>query len=225
MNEKFETTKNNLDGIEKINNIWEHPVVKGIIGVIPYVSPAIDTGIKKLLEDYQRKKIEELFSIILEDNSITMSDIQSVESIMKIAKTIDVVNKLMRNDKVKYMANLLKNSIKEKDNCDMFEEQLNKLDTLSIREIELLYLLYLEEQKTKVLNNEGNEMINPDVAWKKFVTVSKDKYSLNDTDINSIMLGIMRTGFCVCEWKFGFSKSAFIMYTTPEYHKLLKRLM
>lgn len=225
MNERFDSIRDDVEGIQKINSIWENPIIQGVVGSIPYVATAIDSVVKNRLEYYQRKKIEELFNIILEDNSITMSDIQNVDSIMKIAKTIDIVNRLMSNEKVKYMANLLKNSIKEQDNSDLFEEQLRKLDTLSVREIELLYLLYLEEQKTKLTDNEGNEKINPDIAWKNFVTVSKEKYSLNDTDINSIMLGIMRTGFCVCEWKFGFSTSGLIMYTTPEYHKLLQKLM
>lgn len=226
MNEKFETVKNDLKDIEKVNNIWEHPVVKGVVSLIPYVSPIIDSGIEKMIEKCQKKKIEELFELILEDGTITINDIEDVDNILKIAKTIDVVNKLIRNGKIKYMANLLKNSIREKDdNCDVFEERLKKLDSLSVREIELLSLLYLEEQKTNTTDNIGNEMMNPNEAWQNFVSISKTKYSFNDTEINSIMLGIMRTGFCMCEWKFGFSSAGLMMYTTPEYHELLKRIM
>ena len=142
MNEELEIIKSEYNTMTEIKDIWENPLVKCIISHIPFISSGIDSGLAKEIEKHQRKKLEMLFEIILEDDAITMDDVKDVDCIMLIAKTIDVVNRLIRNEKVVYLAKLLKNSIKDKQrNIDEFEETLNKLAGLSLREIDLLYLL------------------------------------------------------------------------------------
>lgn len=145
MREDFEIIKNDYIANNEIKDIWENPVLKCIVSYVPFWSSGIDYGLGKAIEIRQKKKLEMLFEIILEDGTITMEDINDVDCIMEFAKTMEVVNKLIRNDKVKYLANLLKNSIKDKErDVDEFEELLNKLATLSLRELDLLNLLYEE---------------------------------------------------------------------------------
>lgn len=226
MNEEVEVLKSEYNATIEMKDIWENPVVKSIISFIPLISSSIDSGVAKAIELRQKKKLEELFKILLEDDDITMEEVADVDCIMEIAKTIDVVNKLIRNEKVKYLAKLLKNSIKDSEgNVDQFEESLNKLEELSLREIDLLYLLFLEEENICKSDNNNEKIFNPDESWKAFVDKVKVSYELNESEVISIMLGIMRTGFCIAEWKTYLNGKAEInVYTSPEYRKLLRKI-
>lgn len=226
MSEGFEIIKNDYVVSDEIKDIWENPVVKCIVSHIPFFSSEIEYGLGKALEIRQKKKMEQLFEIILEDDSVTIDDINDVDCIMEFAKTIDVVKKLIRNEKVKYLARLLKNSIKDEDrDVDEFEELLNKIDTLSLRELDLLHLMYEEEQRITFQDRTNQSHFNPEESWKAFLEKAKVKYELNDSEIISKMLGIMRTGFCVSEWRtYLNARATLVMYTAPEYHKLLERI-
>lgn len=226
MREDFEIIKNEYVVNNEIKDIWENPVVKCIASYVPFLSSGIDYGLGKAIETRQKKKLETLFEIILEDGTITMDDINDVDCIMEFVKTIEVVNKLIRNDKVKYLANLLKNSIKDKEkDVDEFEELLNKLATLSLRELDLLYLLYEEEERIILSDSSNQNVFDPEESWKAFIDKAKLTFGLNDSEVISKMLGIMRTGFCVSEWRtYLNARSALVMYTAPEYRKLLKKI-
>lgn len=113
MSEEFEIVKSELNATTEVNDIWENPVVKFVLQFIPIPTVA-DSAIGKAFEIHQRKKQEQLFEMILEDGTITIDDVKDVDCIMEFAKTMDVVNRLIRNDKIKYLAYLLKNSIKDK---------------------------------------------------------------------------------------------------------------
>lgn len=218
MNEEFEIVKSELNAMTEIKDIWENPVVKSLLQFIPIPTGA-DSAIGKAFEIRQKKKLEQLFEIILEDDAITTDDVNDVECIMVFAKTIEVVNRLIRNDKIKYLAYLLKNTIKDKKrNIDEFEELLSKLSTLSVREIELLHLLYEAENK----NMNGQKLFNKNESWKAFMNEAKSLYGLNESEIISRMLGIMRTGFCICEWKANLSDTGIVVYTAPEYRNMLR---
>lgn len=225
MNEKFEMAKAEYNTCTEIEDIWSNPIVKMLIGTIPKISSLIDSSIGKMIEFRQKEKLETLFEIILSDNKITMEQVNDVDSIMEFAKTIDVVNRLILNDKVNILAKLLKSEIASEDkNPDEFEELLHKLDVLSVREIELLHLLYEIEQENTEETSDDERYINYNYSWNSFVEEAKEKFNLNDTEVTSYMLGIMRTGFCMSETRTGLSQSGMIMYTTPLYEKLLLRI-
>lgn len=226
MDEALEIVKSDYLATGQLKDIWSNPVVKTIIGLIPRLSTAVSSGVEQLIERRQKEKLEELFEIVLKDGEITMDDVQDVDCIMEFAKTIDVVNRLIRNDKIVYMANLLKSSIKEKErDVDEFEELLNKLAALSVREIELLYLLYEEEERICSRADNHGKAFDPEKSWKAFIDKAKVKYGLNESEIVSKMLGIMRTGFCMSEWRSYLSaRSALVMYTSPEYRRLLEKI-
>lgn len=225
MNEEFESIKSDFSVMTEIKDIWENPVVKFLLQFIPFASSSVDSAIGKEIEIRQKNKLEQLFEILLKDNSITIDDLEDVDCIMEFAKTIEVVNRLIRNDKVKYFANLLKNSIKDKErNIDDFEESLSKFSTLSVREIDLLYLLYRTENKIMSMDNNGQMVFNKNESWKAFMNEAKSLYGLNESGIISKMLGIMRTGFCICEWKANLSDTGLVVYTAPEYRNLISKI-
>lgn len=224
MNEEFEIAKSESNATAEIKDIWENPVVKFLLQFIPIPAGA-DSAVGKAFEVYQRKKQEQLFEIILEDDTITIDDVKDIECIMEFAKTMEVINRLIRNDKIKYLAYLLKNSIKDKKrNIDEFEELLSKFSTLSVREIELLHLLYEAENKKMLKDQNGQMVFNKNESWKAFMDEVKLIYGLNESEIISKMLGIMRTGFCICEWKANLSDTGIVVYTTPEYRNFLSKI-
>ena len=76
MREDFEIIKNEYVVNNEIKDIWENPVVKCIASYVPFLSSGIDYGLGKAIETRQKKKLETLFEIILEDGTITMDDIK-----------------------------------------------------------------------------------------------------------------------------------------------------
>lgn len=226
MREESEIAKTSYQAASDIKDIWENPLVQFIVSHISSIFPAVSPGIEKALEMRQKKKLEELFEIVLEDGTITLEDLQDVDCIMEFAKTIDVVNRLIRNDKVEYLAKLLKNSIQDKErDVDEFEELLDKIATLSLREMELLHLLYEEEERAyqeELIEATG---YNQQRVWQSFVEKAKSKYELVENEVNSKMLGIMRTGFCIGEWRTYLGGSArLVMQISPDYRRLLERI-
>ena len=50
------------------------------------------------------------------------------------------------------------------------------MNSLSFREIQLLYLLYNEEEKIKQVNNNKEEVFNPKKSWEDFVNKADPDY-------------------------------------------------
>jgi len=151
---EFENTKLTLSNYDEIQNIKDNPVVKAtilsILNSVPIIGELIDNSIDAILTKFQQQKRSELLSIILKtDTVITAEMVNDVEFIINFAKTLEAVNRLATNDKVKYFANLLKNSYfkEEKTNNDEFEEYLHVLSDLSYREIDYLLFLYNYQSK------------------------------------------------------------------------------
>lgn len=198
-NELYLQAKQSLKKTDKIVDIWSHPIAKFIINIIPYLGSSIDSGIQAELDRFQRAKQEELFEIILEDGSITLEDVSDVTAIMQMKKCIDSINKLTTNKKVRYYAQLMKSAIK-KETCDedSFDEWLERLNTLSYREIELLVDLY-HNQKEKddvEYEDETEYPFNLEPIWNRFLKKESEKYNVSKDEITAQVVGLCRTGFC-----------------------------
>lgn len=68
------------------------------------------------------------------------------------------------------------------------------------------------------------KLFNKNESWKAFMNEAKLLYGLNESEIISKMLGIMRTGFCICEWKAHLSDTGIVVYTAPEYRNMLRKI-
>lgn len=200
MSEEFEIAKRSLEDIDTLNNIWDHPVVKTIyeaLNLFPLLSNAIDAVFSQKIKEYQKRKQEELCEIIFRDNSITLEHVKNVEVIMEYARMIDVVNRLATNKKLKYIANLFKKCVPNMctyEGIAEFEEYLYRLDYISYREIDLLFILYDCEKHPLISDKKSVSKI--DEAWKMFKTIACDKYRVNEKIIISMMSGLITTGFC-----------------------------
>lgn len=146
--EKFENIKQTLNNSEELTDIKNNPVVKAtilsVVKSIPIIGELIDSSMDMCLTSFQQNKRNELIEMVLSDAYITSDMVNDVEFILNFAKTLEAVNRLASNDKIRYFANLIKNGYFTSDKIenDLFEEYLRLLSTLSYREIEYLYFIY-----------------------------------------------------------------------------------
>ena len=129
---EFDTVMQELTNVEKLVAIKNNPAAKTIISVIktiPVIGELLDSSTDTLLTKFQEKKRNELLEYILKDTNITYEQVNDVEFILNFAKTLEAVNKLASNEKVKFFATLLKNSylVDGKVTCDDFDENIDIL--------------------------------------------------------------------------------------------------
>lgn len=227
MSEDFELVKAEYNSTVEIEEIYSNPAVSFLmesIKLIPAVGNLVNNSIKAVIEMHQKKKLNQLLTLIFNDNSITIEDVKDVKVIMEFAKMIDIVNRLTRNEKIKDFASLFKSFMSKADkDYDEFEEFLQKLNDLSYREKEMLIKLYKEQKKLLSTDNSGKVVFDKEISWDNFLKAEEGSYSA--TDIVSIMAGSMRSGFCICEWSMqwnGESKISF--YTTPSFEKFMNEI-
>lgn len=183
--EKIENIKQKLNNTEELADIKNNPVVKAtilsVVKSIPIIGELIDSSMDMCLTSFQQNKRKELIEMVLSDANITFDMVNDVEFIMNFAKTLEAVNRLSSNDKIKYFANLIKNGYftSNKIENDLFEECLRLLSVLSYREIEYLYFLYKYQKE-----NFGRKSVCGDYTDNFGVAFSEtfdcDKYDYID---------------------------------------------
>ena len=190
VNELIELNKRELYNLEQLKNIKDNPVVIAtifsVIKSVPIIGDLIDSSIEYTLTEFQQKKRDQLLEIILSsDIHITSEAVNDVEFIVNFAKTLGVVNKLATNDKVKYFANLLKNTyfMNNSINADTYDEYLNILEDISFREIQYLCYLY---------NYSKDKNIK---RWGSFKESFSKNFSIDKKLIYPIYYRLKRTGF------------------------------
>lgn len=211
--ENFEIEKSQLQNSETIGDIIANPVIKSALDLLAEI-PGAGSLSKNVLEqgiaEFQKKKKEEFLDYILESGElIVQKDIIDVTFIMELAKTLEVLNRLATNEKIIYIANLFRNSLLqgEERDIDLYEENLKRLDDLSIREITILAKLY---QHT--INNEA------------FYDDVKQIYNMDKDEIKNVLASMSRTGFCKEKVGayLGYEGDAY--HTTPLFEKFIQKL-
>lgn len=228
MNDELELAEVSLENANSWIDIWNNPVVQALL-ISLKICPPLATGIEciytQILDNNQKKKQEELCQIIFSDRSITLEDVKNVDFIMGFARAWQVNNWLLANEKVKYIANLFKRTftgIINENTISEYEEYLHRLDYMSFREIDMLFLLYQCEREFSVGSQKN--LTKYDEAWDKFKKETVKKYDLDENMIVSIMSGLTMTGFCQ-EAHFmrpgsGIVKNPY--YTTEYFERFLK---
>ena len=201
--EDFISAKENYTEILRVENVWEHPVVRcvmSLLDMIPGFGTIIDESIKMLLKEFQKKKLEKLFIYILEDSSITVEKVSNVTVLMEMARTIEVVMRLHCNDKIEYFANLMKNAIHgEEAYANTFEEWMERLQSMSYFEIKLVTLFYkfeqdYEDEVPKVQDQPAYYRVES--RWKAFLEAASCELELSMAEIEARILSLCRLGFC-----------------------------
>lgn len=188
--------------ISKVENVWEHPVVKCVmtlLDMVPGLGTVVDESVKLMLKDFQKKKLEDLFVYILEDPSITVENVSNITVLMEMARTIEAVSRLQCNDKIKYFANLMRNAIHgEETYTNTFDEWIERLKSMSYFEILLIVFFYKFEQdyEERVPKEEQQSYYRIETRWREFVSTASNEFSLSIAEIEARILSLCRLGLC-----------------------------
>lgn len=202
MNEEFQDVKNSLETLDDVKDISNNPVVKSLISLvslIPGMGTFANSAIAEKVSMFQKEKREKLIDIIFSDRTITQEQVSDVQFIMEFAKLIDVIDRLSTNTKVEYLGKLFKNSMlsNDDDKFDRFEEYLYRFNELSNREIEILYLMYgCQKDWSKLLYPNENADAKKFRIWSDFKKLASEKFNISKGEVDTIVAGIVRTGFC-----------------------------
>lgn len=232
MNEELEIVKLDLNNIEQVKNVKSNPAIKAtilsVLKTVPIIGELADSTIDIFLTNFQAKKRKELLEIILSDINITSEMVNDVEFIMNFAKTLEAVNRLATSDKVKYFANLLKNSYFGSDKIDNneFEEFFDAINNLSYRQIQVLTILYsIENNPEPYIDKAISEKeYLPSRYWSAFKKELEYKLHINQDDVYSIMKSIEKTGLFTLYNGFSFG-SIEEGTLTPYFKKFANRIL
>lgn len=185
-----------------VNGDYELETVKISTKIVETLFPPmgiIDGFLEIELVKSQKEKIHKFLMIILADpHTITTDQVDRVTCISELARTIEVIKRLAKNDKIKYIANLFKNTFFTKNtivDVDEYEEMLRNLDDLSYREITLLGLL-VQCEKDFNPNHNRSSLELPRKVFERFIVIAQEKMQLDKNKTISIVSGMTRTGFC-----------------------------
>lgn len=199
--ENFDEMKADLQSIEEIGAIKENPVVTSFVNLfrqIPYFGDLACDSIDKAFEAFQKEKRERFYEyIITSQELITLENVNDITILMEFAKTLDVVNRLATNDKVKYIAMLFSKTFSNqfyRTHISEYEEYLRRLEYISCRELDLLFLLYDCERSPDIYLKKSLNKI--DEAWNMFKKKASEEYGIVDAMIVSLISGLTMTGFC-----------------------------
>lgn len=168
--EKIENIKQSLNNLEELADIKNNPVVKAtilsVVKAVPILGELIDSSMDICLTNFQKNKRNELIQLILSDVDITSDMVNDVEFILNFAKTLEAVNRLSSNDKIRYFANLIKNGYftANKVENDLFDV-LNDLKSIEyvIYEVKSIENLQIARKLDKDLR-EKYPIINQMIA-------------------------------------------------------------
>ena len=224
--------QNNLSFPQKLLN---HPVTGLIIsalGLIPESGPFIEFGVsaiaislREVLARRQKAKLESILTTVSECEDITVEDMNNADAVSEFVQLWHQCYYETSDEKIDYLTKLFIGSVKEK-NPDKYEEQLNKLSALSIREINFLIDFYKIQSNNRIPIDNGRIGFNVRETWKKVVEhFSANPYGMNETDCLAMASGIQRTGFCLCEWGGLLDGASGFAYVVPEFDDVIDKLI
>lgn len=232
--EEFGKAKQELLKYNNADKIWDSPLAQILmIGVKSLTSPldGISSSVEAMLKKNQKKKLETVLKIIVEDKGITTDMVEDVTVIMEFAKMIDAVNRLAANDKLVYFGKLFQSAVKEEEfPVDEYDEFLQKLSDLSSREIRILVDLRAEQKDRGIaIQNEHGEPdigIKPREIWDSFVEKESKVLGITEGMLTAIVSGITRSGFVQAIEIPVLSASTQTYYiTTPYFERFCERMI
>ena len=149
--------------IDKKINMFNSPVagvVKNMISNIPLIGSFLTESTHRMLIKRQQEKREHLIKMILSDETYTTSEkVNSVEFIIDLIKTVEVVDRLTTNDKIEYFANLIKctylndGKLEVKD-FDSYFDLIKRMSYASISKLVEMITEFQNDSKKSKLNEK-----------------------------------------------------------------------
>lgn len=193
------------NALQKIVNGSENPIIRAlvqlIIPLVPYsIGSAIDILLTSKIENMRDERYRTFFSELADGSEpLTEELIQSDDFLHAFFSTLKAAVNTRRKEKIKLFARLLLTASKEQNvGSDKYEEFLNILDNLSVRELHILLILkYFEDMHSSELKaNEENET-ELQVAirfWEDFEAMAHKKCAVSSGELRAILNRLNRTG-------------------------------
>lgn len=173
-----------------------------------------DDNLTKIIDKNVQKRRKKLVEYLQMASPTYTFDTISEEFIIDFANLYSAVMRLRSNEKIQMMVQMFVSAhcdsdVTEKDDYDLeeYDEMLEKINRLSLREIKLLYLLH----KHGTTSNE-------------FYSESKEALGISTELINNMLLSITQTGFCKEKVGMYLGYTGNQYYTTELYSRFLKMI-
>lgn len=141
--------------------------------------------------------------------TFTLESVSKEDFIINFSNLYQAVIRLRSNEKVQLMTNLFASAHFGKALCDLdeYDEMIERLNRLSLREIKILQLLHV--QKDGITNNGFYEQI-------------KEEYGMEKEIVNNILSSMTQSGFCKEKVGTYTGYTGNIYYTTDLFSRFLK---
>jgi hypothetical protein len=173
----------------------ENSILRGLIQIIPYAS-MIDTVLtsayNNILVERSRTFFEELGAGNIE---LTQEIIESEDFLHAYFATYKAAIYSKQREKIRFLARLLKNGLTTSllNKADEYDDYLQILDELSIREITILFILSEYEKKNPIKDNE-TEVNRTSRYWSDFIKETTNLLHINENELKGILSRISRSG-------------------------------
>lgn len=185
--------------IELYESYESSPALKGLIQALSISGIPIGATIDSALCTYfNRIKAERLRFFFDELNSsdivLTEEQIESNDFLYAYFKTVSYVLRTRSNEKIKRFAKILKKVYSGNLNVEEFDYYTSIFDDLTDKEFAILSIKYKYEQQNKSNPNNLNELQLTCTYWDDFKKEIVDQLNIKETEINSFLIRLQRTG-------------------------------
>lgn len=136
----------------------------------------------------------------LDEEKIDKEYLNSLEFYNLLVQTFNMILDEIESDKVIYYSKLIKNSIESsKDDRRYTFDYINIVHELSINQMYLLQEIYIQQKDLYKIKEEHPDctelsLVEKCTDWKKLPDVLKDKYGIEENDLNFLLKRTESTG-------------------------------
>jgi|GEM_PF-3008239 hypothetical protein len=178
------------------SSIFSNVLSKAILQLLPG-GGALDVLVEESISRIQASRFEYLVDEIMRGRvEFDEETVRSDKFLHAFYITAKAATQSYHNEKIKMFAQLFTGTFRKDrfSNMDLYEELIGIIESLSIREVQILALLDEFETRYKVWSEPGNIMGRTTEYWKDFIDSLQSNLGLSTEIIPSILIRIQRTG-------------------------------
>ena len=190
----------------KLIELYDNQYIRSLIQIIPF-APSVDVFLREGIDKYRSKRLRAFFDDIASQKiTLTNEIINNDDFLYCYFATVRSVLNTRRQEKITFFARLFGAvvSFEKLKSLDDFESYLNKLDGLSLREIQILKLLYdfeigngLKQTDHIITRLERNEKF-----WNEFLGEAAKEVSAPKEEVQDMLIVAERSGcYTKCQSK------------------------
>ena len=224
-NEGFEKSVYSLTSIDRIKDNLAKDTILSVLSSVPVIGAFVDNNTEKLLTKFQHDKRQGLLDVILSETAyVTNEMVNNVEFILDFAKTLEAVNKLSSNSKVKFFGNLLRNSYLSKNKAKNYEFENNFQLLLSLSYSDIIIMESLKSNYRKIPDNPSENMVEFKETLEQTINGITNELQIPREIVIATLDKLSGMGVCTKttyhSFTFGLSKSQVHYITSPLYLSL-----